>query len=54
MVTHHRLEAGPEGGLVPREQLSRWWCGRRRKPSSARCTPGKVQSYRDLPILINA
>ncbi len=40
VVTHHRLEVGPEGGLIPTGSWkSRWWFGRRARRSSARCTP---------------
>jgi prolyl-tRNA synthetase len=54
VVTHHRLEPGPEGGLVP--------AGRLEEPLIVRPTSETiigamyaqwVQSYRDLPILIN-
>jgi prolyl-tRNA synthetase len=54
VVTHHRLEASPEGGLVP--------AGRLEEPLVVRPTSETiigamfakwVQSYRDLPLLIN-
>ena len=54
VVTHHRLEAGPEGGLVPAGELE--------EPLVVRPTSetiiGEVysrwiQSYRDLPVLVN-
>ncbi len=54
VVTHHRLEAGPNGGLVPAGKLD--------EPLIVRPTSEMiigpvfakwVQSYRDLPILIN-
>ncbi|MBN1443735.1 MAG: proline--tRNA ligase [Planctomycetes bacterium] len=54
VVTHHRLEAGPDGGLVPAGPLE--------EPLVVRPTSETiigemyarwVQSYRDLPILIN-
>jgi prolyl-tRNA synthetase len=54
VVTHHRLEEGPDGGLVP--------AGRLEEPLVVRPTSETiigamfskwVQSYRDLPILIN-
>lgn len=54
VVTHHRLEEGPDGGLVPAGELE--------EPLIVRPTSETiigemfakwVQSYRDLPILIN-
>jgi prolyl-tRNA synthetase len=54
VVTHHRLEAGPDGVLVP--------AGRLEEPLVVRPTSETiigemfakwVQSYRDLPLLIN-
>ncbi len=54
VVTHHRLEVGPEGGLVP--------AGKLEEPLVVRPTSETiigvmyarwVKSYRDLPILIN-
>ena len=54
VVTHHRLEPGPEGGLVPAGPLD--------EPLVVRPTSETiighmfsqwVESYRDLPILIN-
>jgi len=54
VVTHHRLEAGPDGGLVP--------AGKLEEPLIVRPTSETiigemfakwVQSYRDLPLLIN-
>ena len=54
VVTHHRLEEGPDGGLVPTGELE--------EPLVVRPTSETiigemyarwVQSYRDLPILIN-
>jgi prolyl-tRNA synthetase len=54
VVTHHRLEEGPDGGLVPAGELD--------EPLIIRPTSETiigemfakwVQSYRDLPILIN-
>lgn len=56
VVTHHRLEAGPEGGLIPAPSA------RLAEPYVVRPTSETiigavyaewVQSYRDLPILIN-
>ncbi|MGD9161925.1 MAG: proline--tRNA ligase, partial [Desulfobacteraceae bacterium] len=54
VVTHHRLEAGPDGKLVPSGQLE--------EPLIIRPTSETIigemyakwiQSYRDLPVLIN-
>ncbi len=54
VVTHHRLEAGPDGNLVPTGKLT--------EPLVIRPTSETIigaayarwtQSYRDLPILIN-
>jgi prolyl-tRNA synthetase len=54
VVTHHRLEASPDGGLVPAARLE--------EPLVVRPTSETiigemfarwVQSYRDLPLLIN-
>jgi prolyl-tRNA synthetase len=54
VVTHHRLEAGPDGGLRPAGELE--------EPLIVRPTSETIigemyakwiQSYRDLPILIN-
>jgi prolyl-tRNA synthetase len=54
VVTHHRLEAGPEGKLIPAGELE--------EPLIVRPTSETiigemfakwVQSYRDLPLLIN-
>ena len=54
VVTHHRLEKGPDGGLVP--------AGRLNEPLIVRPTSETiigdsfsrwVSSYRDLPVLIN-
>jgi prolyl-tRNA synthetase len=54
VVTHHRLEAGPDGGLVP--------AGRLEEPLVVRPTSETIigesfskwiSSYRDLPLLIN-
>ncbi|MBT8484973.1 MAG: proline--tRNA ligase [Phycisphaerales bacterium] len=54
VVTHHRLEAGPDGGLVPTGKLE--------EPLVVRPTSETiigemfakwVESYRDLPLLIN-
>ena len=54
VVTHHRLEAGPEGKLIPAGELE--------EPLIVRPTSETIigamfskwtQSYRDLPLLIN-
>ena len=54
VVTHHRLEPGPEGGLVPAGKLEEPLIVR---PTSETIIGAKyaewVQSYRDLPIKIN-
>ncbi len=54
VVTHHRLEPGPDGGLVPTGELAEPYIVR---PTSETIIGAKyaewVQSYRDLPILIN-
>ena len=54
MVTHHRLEAGPDGGLVPAGELEEPLVVRPTSETIIGATYAKwVQSYRDLPILIN-
>jgi prolyl-tRNA synthetase len=54
VVTHHRLEAGPEGGLVPAGKLTEPLVVR---PTSETIIGDSfsrwVSSYRDLPLLIN-
>ncbi|MFO0745768.1 MAG: proline--tRNA ligase [Myxococcota bacterium] len=54
VVTHHRLEAGPNGGLVPAGELDEPLVIR---PTSETIIGAMfaqwVQSYRDLPLLIN-
>ena len=54
VVTHHRLEKGPEGGLMPAGQLTEPLVVR---PTSETIIGDSfsrwVSSYRDLPILIN-
>jgi prolyl-tRNA synthetase len=54
VVTHHRLEPGPDGGLVPAAPLEEPLIVR---PTSETIIGSMyarwVQSYRDLPILIN-
>ena len=54
VVTHHRLEAGPEGGLIPTGKLEEPLVVRPTSETIIGATYAKwVQSYRDLPILIN-
>jgi len=54
VVTHHRLEAGPDGGLVPAGELEEPLVVRPTSETIIGATYAKwVQSYRDLPILIN-
>ncbi len=54
VVTHHRLEAGPEGGLVPSGELEEPLIVRPTSETIIGATYAKwVQSYRDLPILVN-
>jgi prolyl-tRNA synthetase len=54
VVTHHRLEAGPEGGLVPAGELEEPFVIRPTSETIIGASYAKwVQSYRDLPLLIN-
>jgi len=54
VVTHHRLEAGPDGGLVPAGELEEPLIVRPTSETIIGATFSKwVQSYRDLPLLIN-
>lgn len=54
VVTHHRLEPGPEGGLVPAGPLEEPLIVRPTSETIIGAMFAKwVQSYRDLPILIN-
>ena len=54
VVTHHRLEAGPDGGLVPTGKLEEPLVVRPTSETIIGAMYAKwVQSYRDLPILIN-
>jgi prolyl-tRNA synthetase len=54
VVTHHRLEAGPDGGLIPTGKLEEPLVVRPTSETIIGATYAKwVQSYRDLPILIN-
>ncbi len=54
VVTHHRLEAGRDGGLVPAGELDEPLIVRPTSETIIGATYAKwVQSYRDLPVLIN-
>jgi prolyl-tRNA synthetase len=54
VVTHHRLEAGPDGKLIPAGKLDEPLVVRPTSETIIGATYAKwVQSYRDLPILIN-
>ncbi len=54
VVTHHRLEKGPDGELVPAGELEEPLVVRPTSETMIGATYAKwVQSYRDLPILIN-
>ncbi len=54
VVTHHRLEPGPEGGLVPAGPLEEPLIVRPTSETIIGAMYARwVQSYRDLPILIN-
>ncbi len=54
VVTHHRLEKGPEGGLVPAGKLGEPLVVRPTSETIIGESFSKwVSSYRDLPILIN-
>jgi len=54
VVTHHRLEPGPEGGLVPAAPLEEPLIVRPTSETIIGATFARwVQSYRDLPILLN-
>ncbi|MCX6118247.1 MAG: proline--tRNA ligase [Proteobacteria bacterium] len=54
VVTHHRLEASPDGGLVPAGELEEPFIIRPTSETIIGASYAKwVQSYRDLPILIN-
>ena len=54
VVTHHRLEASPDGGLVPAGELDEPYIIRPTSETIIGASYAKwVQSYRDLPILIN-
>ena len=54
VVTHHRLEAGPDGGLVPAGELEEPLVVRPTSETIIGATFSRwIQSYRDLPLLIN-
>ena len=54
VVTHHRLEQGPDGKLIPAGELEEPLIVRPTSETIIGATYAKwVQSYRDLPILIN-
>lgn len=54
VVTHHRLELGPEGKLVPTGKLEEPLIVRPTSETIIGASFAKwVQSYRDLPLLIN-
>jgi prolyl-tRNA synthetase len=54
VVTHHRLEAGPDGGLVPAAPLEEPLVVRPTSETIIGAMFAKwVESYRDLPLLIN-
>ena len=54
VVTHHRLVPGPDGGLVPAGKLDEPLVVRPTSETIIGASYAKwVQSYRDLPILIN-
>ncbi|MEY4579274.1 MAG: hypothetical protein RL701_3977 [Pseudomonadota bacterium] len=54
VVTHHRLEVGPDGKLVPGGELEEPLVVRPTSETIIGATFSKwVQSYRDLPLLIN-
>ena len=54
VVTHHRLEAGPDGKLIPTGELEEPLVVRPTSETIIGAMYSKwVQSYRDLPILIN-
>lgn len=54
VVTHHRLEAGPNGKLVPKGELEEPFVIRPTSETIIGAAYAKwVRSYRDLPILVN-
>ena len=54
VVTHHRLEAGPDGKLIPTGKLAEPLVVRPTSETIIGAAYAKwVQSYRDLPLLLN-
>jgi len=54
VVTHHRLEQGPDGKLIPAGELEEPLIVRPTSETIIGATYAKwVQSYRDLPVLVN-
>jgi prolyl-tRNA synthetase len=54
VVTHHRLEAGPDGGLIPTGKLEEPLVVRPTSETIIGAMYARwIKSYRDLPILIN-
>jgi prolyl-tRNA synthetase len=54
VVTHHRLEAGPDGKLIPTGKLTEPLVVRPTSETIIGAAYAKwVQSYRDLPLLLN-
>jgi prolyl-tRNA synthetase len=54
VVTHHRLEAGPDGKLIPTGELTEPLIVRPTSETIIGAAYARwVQSYRDLPILLN-
>ncbi|MBF0360749.1 MAG: proline--tRNA ligase [Oligoflexia bacterium] len=54
VVTHHRLEKGPDGGLIPAGPLSEPYIVRPTSETIIGAMFAKwIRSYRDLPLLIN-
>jgi prolyl-tRNA synthetase len=54
VVTHHRLEKGPDGGLVPAGELEEPLIVRPTSETIIGAMFAKwIESYRDLPLLIN-
>lgn len=54
VVTHHRLEPSPDGGLRPAGKLDEPYIIRPTSETIIGATYAKwIQSYRDLPVLIN-
>src|SRR5690606_15661513 len=54
VVTHHRLEKGPNGALIPAGELEEPLIVRPTSEMIIGYTVAKwIESYRDLPLLIN-